>query len=205
MIGMIEALESRSLFSAGLSTTLTTDLAAVTTDVSNIRSLYTQYTPEARSDLKALVTSIRQAGGAGTAAVVSAVSNRYYAIAEADLNAVLIVGSASLRLVAADAIQAAAHPTSRAWQARLTADVTRSNNRASALVNTLEIQANRLGNAAGAALAAVANKYAGNTAVTDALDTFEAHGQVFTNTIGGEVQTLGTDFGQFMTDAAAGN
>jgi hypothetical protein len=198
----VEQLESRCLFSVGISPTVGADLTQLAGDVASVRSQYQQYTPTLQHDLQALRVSI-QAGGA-LVGRMNAASVRNYAVGRADAFALLATTALGVRQISADLSRIATRPTNSALQARLAADLTAVNARMTAVIQTLGTHGAALGAAAGAALAAVGTAFSGNTSVTDAITAIETDGSALISGVGGSIRAIQSDVSQFLSDVAAG-
>lgn len=203
----VETLESRCLFSAGISPTVGADLTQLAADVASVRSQYQQYTPTLQHDLQALRVSIQAArlpAGGPLLGRMNAASLRNYTVGRADAFALLATEALGVRQISADLGRVAAHPGNSAVQARLTADLTAVNARMSAVIQTLGTHGAALGAAAGAALAAVGTAFSGNAQVTAAITAIETDGGAFISGVGGSIRAIQSDVSQFLSDVAAG-
>lgn len=203
----VEPLESRCLFSAGISPTVSADLTQLAGDVASVRSQYQQYAPTLQQDLQALRVSIQAArlpAGGALLGRMNAASLRDSAVGRADAFALLATTALGVRQISADLSRVAAHPGNSAVQARLAANLIAVNARMTAVVHTLGIHGAALGAAAGAALAAVGTAFSSNAAVTDAITAIETDGGAFISGVGGSIRAIQGDVSQFLSDVAAG-
>jgi hypothetical protein len=203
----VEPLESRCLFSVGISPTVSADLTQLAGDVAGVRSQYQQYTPTLQHDLQALRVSIQAArlpAGGALVGRMNAASVRNYAVGRADAFALLATTALGVRQISADLSRIAARPTNSALQARLAADLTALNARMTAVIQTLGTHGAALGAAAGAALAAVGTAFSGNTSVNNAITALETDGGAFISGVGGSIRAIQSDVSQFLSDVAAG-